>query len=118
MSEMVERVARAVYEALLKHEKDYVGEYQDRYKLPLTQIEGDFDLVRVSRAAIEAMREPTQPMKDRGHNAGWHGCIEGDPIPEEEAAASLWQSMIGAALERQPTLSVPLQRATHKESDT
>ncbi len=48
--------------------------------------------------AIAAMREPTDAMAARGHGAGWHGGIEGDPEPEAEAAASLWRAMIDAAL--------------------
>ncbi len=64
MSEMVERVAKAIYKKLQENVNDYVGEYQNRYGMRLTQVDGDFDLEAIASAALEGMRKPTKAMLD------------------------------------------------------
>lgn len=54
--------------------------------------------LRRARAAIKAMREPTEAMRQCGVHGQWSGVIEGIPEDERDAATSLWQAMIDAAL--------------------
>lgn len=56
------------------------------------------DYLFSARAALEAIRKPSQAMRECGHMAGWHGGIEGFDEGEEDAAESLWERMIDAAL--------------------
>lgn len=80
MSEMVERVARAMCEHDCPHLADAYGYYADQYR------------ARV-RAALEALREPTPEMVEAGRSAiapGWT-----DPANEIVPA---WSAMITAAL--------------------
>jgi len=80
MSEMVERVARALRALPVR---DYA------------QVGGELDELRLreaARAAIEAMREPTEGMVKAGENTV---CIHGDP---QCGAAYAWAAMIDAAL--------------------
>lgn len=77
MSEMVERVA----EALAKSDK-YTSDY-----------------TALARAAIEAMREPTEGMT----NAAFNIELWDQPI-NEHCAQDVWQTMIDAALQ-EPTPS-------------
>ena len=85
MSEMVERVARAIYE------DDFGG--PDRTPTPWAERDEEFrETVRSNaRAAIQAMREPTSAMVEaadsrRDPRNGWLGAI------------SAWEAMIDAAL--------------------
>jgi hypothetical protein len=75
MSEMVERVARAIETKL---DGFGTGHYL-----------GHEDLQVIARAAIEAMREPTQFMLD--DEAVWANSLGED-------ALNTWRSMIDAAL--------------------
>lgn len=84
MSEMVERVARAIFE--------------DEYREP-NSLRPDYTIVdnyyrRTARAAIQAMREPTDEMESVGFNAAHQYCFEGDPPDFKEG----WRAMIAAAL--------------------
>jgi hypothetical protein len=87
MSEMVERVARAIFEA------EYTGGEGDEYRWERSQ-----DAYRVqARAAIEAMREPTDAMRDAmrlantniaggyGGPGGWEAAIDA-ALADREAA--------------------------------
>lgn len=77
MSEMVERVARAIAgEAFAEsHEGDAESEWQK--------------VKHLARAAIEALREPTEEME-------WLGDDAHDPHVRN--ASEIWQTMIDAAL--------------------
>ena len=81
MSEMVERVARAIHDAM---------DITD--SLDATAAE------TYARAAIEAMREPTEDMLvDAGVMEGFNGYVdEGD---EDRPHIEWWQAMIDKALE-------------------
>lgn len=50
-----------------------------------------------ARAAIEAMREPSEPMAEAGFVAA---CLHdnGDSVPSLEIAPATWRAMIEAAL--------------------
>jgi len=77
MNEMIERVAKAIKDS---------DSYQD-YK----------DYKGYARAAIEAMREPTEEMIEAGGGviSEWNG----DMTPATEAAAQIaWPAMIDEAL--------------------
>jgi hypothetical protein len=85
MSEMVERVAKAVHKLWCEFNEE-TGLYED-----LTPKEKEFSIL-ASRAAIAAMREPTEAMILACHGApdlhpdDAHGIVES------------WQSMIDEAL--------------------
>lgn len=83
MSEMVERVARAIYGARLLDlgDRDYGFEHLSDYDKRL--------LENAARLAIEAMREPTEAMKGA---LQFYGMLDGDP---DEA----WDKTIDAALQ-------------------
>lgn len=92
MSEIVERVARAMAAAITKQPRS--GATFD--KTPSLMIADDdsnsfWELLPVARAAIEAMREPTQDMTDAAVSS---------PIGDDEADGhnEAWRSMIDAAL--------------------
>ena len=91
---MVERVAKAMYEAFGR-ESEFVGEYE--FFDGATTLDGQFDLKEVARAAISAMREPTAGMSiaalscERAVNLASDGQFEISP-------KHYWQSMIDAAL--------------------
>lgn len=76
MSEMIERVTKAIETALQQH-----GDADIRAGLVF------LDISKVARAAIEAMREPTDAMDEEG--AIFSDC---------NAATPTWQAMIDAAL--------------------
>lgn len=77
MSTMVERVARAMAEVNDHHQEFAIGDFRDAY-------------MDQARAAIEAMREPTEAMVDscgNGECAKW--------------ARGAWANYIDAALQEQ-----------------
>ena len=75
MSEMIERVARAIWEEEFQEPVDYHTQEITRDQ---------------ARAAIEAMRVPTKEMKEAGINTG----VGLGPI----TSAAIWQAMIDEAL--------------------
>ena len=82
MSEMVERVARAIaagHDAYLPVEKIAPGYLAD------------------ARAAIEAMREPTKAMESAGDELDDWGCPS-DPGSGNACALAHWHAMIDEAL--------------------
>lgn len=86
MSEIIERVARAMAD---KFEDHFGGE------VALS----DHLSQKMARAAIEAMREPTEEMKDLGANGVPDRPCPYSGLPTEEAhAAEIWGIMIDAAL--------------------
>lgn len=104
MSEMIERVARALW---AEREKQF-PKFAQRSPDTLDETTGALDTMRAqARAAIAAMREPTGEMKDAGADS------YGVPTP---AIGSLplsvisgqptkaWKAMIDAALTRAPAV--------------
>jgi len=96
MSEMVERVARA----MLDSEPTWTGEHWDddrrltvREFLESTHLQDAIEVIArdAARAAIEAMREPTDGMVD----AGYHRA---KPYLGTETMAQAYRAMITAAL--------------------
>lgn len=82
-SEMVERVATAIVEKLRTDARNY-GAYlasPSNYDKRLSQYDGEFDHMLIARAAISAMREPTEAMMVLTH-------------PRHIARLN-WQAMIG-----------------------
>lgn len=77
MSEMVERVAKAIWSVPMCGIEDARGS-------------DDEIIVAMARAAIEAMREPTRPMYEAANDA---------LVPTWDAKAC-WHSMIDAALNK------------------
>ena len=90
MSEMVERVAKAAYESL------FMGSWPDDIG---TSIDAE-GFRKAARAAIEAMREPTEEMTNSAERLDDQGSsIFGEPFvpcPHDEA----WRVMIDAALNK------------------
>ncbi|TDR28919.1 hypothetical protein [Aquamicrobium defluvii] len=92
MSEMVERVAKAIYEASpFKMTEGPYDRQSDLYKRNCRLL---------ARAAIEAMREPTDAMVDVGQDAFAEGInmVAGHPEPSDEASYQTYIAMIDAAL--------------------
>lgn len=80
MNEMVERVAIAIFEACPYKDSQNFQDHDDRYK---------HNVRSYARAAIEAMREPTDAMSlglPDGYKPGSH------------SATQIWRAMIDAAL--------------------
>lgn len=77
MSEMVERVARAFYEAQFVNVNRIEWETRSR--------QGRNEYMRAARAAIAAMRDPTEAMLEAGP-------------PEPYMDCGVWAKMIDAAL--------------------
>jgi hypothetical protein len=94
MSEMIEKVARAMYEKLraeLTPEK--VNDWES------VKAEGSYHMA--ARAAVEAMREPTRAMRDAGQNPCWTPL---SPTYDDDAAVGgMWRAMIDAALATKAT---------------
>jgi hypothetical protein len=85
MSEMIERVAKAVREYVAEVEVKSRGEID-------VDVDGMVHSQMIARAAIEAMRDPTEEMKRAG--------LEEFPssLAVKETAAEVWYAMIDAAL--------------------
>lgn len=95
MSEgVVERVARAMHSA---------SPYRLAWGTGRQAWEADREHTReffraMARAAIAALREPTEAMLQEAVGAGWHGGVEGYTRGEMEHGANLWRAMIDVAL--------------------
>jgi len=90
MSEMIERVAEAIY---LAHIKNYAGlakQPEGKWE-QLADWQKDYGRAQ-ARAAIEAMREPTDAMIEAGWQDGMAGFGEG------EECEPVWHAMIDEAL--------------------
>lgn len=92
MTDLIEKVARAIYDEADKHHKDrgeYVGTY--RWRDGDTLLDGDFDLNRFAKAAIQTilreMMEPTEKMLGAGHKVNDGDYFDG---PDE------WKAMLKA----------------------
>jgi len=98
MSEMVERIARALCE--LEFGKWDAADFNET--LSGCDPDEQRDAYREQAiAAIKAMREPTEHMLDKGSEAGWE-CVEFSPEPGEGIDGynmePAWYAMIDAAL--------------------
>ena len=99
MTDMIERVAKAMYAAAEKEQGSYVGKYSGRTReTEATRLDGWFDFETFARTAIAAMRDCTPAMLDAGsaaHPAGGYtrGTLLTDIIEAE------WRAMVDAALE-------------------
>lgn len=89
MSEMIERVARAISQSF--HEEGYIEGVSDPSEWE--------EFLKAARAAIEAMRDPTDAMQQ----AVWEACFDnkydGTQAP---AAYAMCVAVIDAALEDKP----------------
>jgi hypothetical protein len=84
MTEMVERVARAILkEAAMLNSPEIQDDLTDGFRLNVSRVWAK----RYARAAIEAMREPTEAM-----------LVEVAEPGDMLRTASVWQAMIDAAL--------------------
>ena len=95
MSDMIERVARAMHHAECQPHREHTG-YGDTW-----QWEDAMPAVRerhlaAARAAIEAMREPTEEMVEsvRDHDNYWGYYADGRPSGPDNC----WRGMIDTAL--------------------
>lgn len=104
---MIERVARAIYHQMDDHVKRYgSGCVESIADLNDVSIEGRVDLLEIAKAAIEAMREPTEAMVEAGGEAnyGWTRAESAERAKEavfEEHASNakvLYQGVVDAAL--------------------
>jgi hypothetical protein len=107
MSEMIDRVAKAIAETIalahIKHnlreigQEDKLEEYLRMFPIKLTLADSE-----VARAAVAAMREPTIGMVDavdlEGETDAGGGINATYSVGSEEAK-KVWQAMIDAALE-------------------
>lgn len=77
MSEMVERVAKAIVEALKASDPGaWIGTHaQDEPNLAALTIDGTFDIGKVARAVVHEMREATEAMQDRFQDLSGGLCI-------------------------------------------
>jgi hypothetical protein len=89
---MIERVARALYERARNPAAPAEGGYVSNDEPPYTTLDGKWNLSDMARAAIEAMREPTEAMV----TAGGHAAL--DSVSQRADARDAWEAMIDAAL--------------------
>lgn len=96
MSEVIERIACAIASDLKAQADASRGlifvNPRAMEVLDGVTLDGVFDLLTVARAAIEAIRKPTDAMIQRGWQDGAGGWGEGEEIPD------IWRAMIDAAL--------------------
>lgn len=90
----IERVARA----LARSDSDKIGPFicDDGRKVAAGK-PGWTAWVEDARDAIEAMREPTEAMNERGYAAACQHDY-GERMPNLEIASATWRAMIDAAL--------------------
>lgn len=86
MSEMIERVAKAIWE---KHRAMLLGEeWEELDRFTTERYRG------YASAAIAAMREPTEAMEIAGHGT----AIDVDGTTHMVSAKACWQAMVDEAL--------------------
>ena len=105
MTEMIERVARAIHARMKAHEKEYVDEFNGILKTK-THCDGYFDLNEIARAVIEAMCEPTKSMLKADMGLGGYGFTDGECYSADPR--EVWQAMIGAALDEAEPKAIPM----------
>lgn len=84
---MVERVAAALFVALNQKPDGFASDIDitDDRPLSYVQVDGKYDLNEIARAAITAMREPTEGMIVSGVPV-WHSMIDAALAEGTEAA--------------------------------
>jgi hypothetical protein len=95
VSEMLEKVARAICEA---DERNGGAPYEHRITLGKHAKEALFD---EARAAIEALRVPTDRMLIAG-TPWYHDNWRKGHVREDTALEAMWQAMLDAALDEPP----------------
>ncbi len=92
---MIERVARGMWE---EREKSFPYRTQMRWE-DATQITRGLMLSQ-ARAALEAMREPTEAMLERADEP-FHRerARQGDALASGPISAAVWSAMLSAAIE-------------------
>lgn len=86
MSEMVERVAKAMFDRLVADDGPWsLAQGESAHYITL---DGQFDLSDLAEAAIAAMKFPTLPM-----------IVASGELPATATNHEVWQTMIDAALE-------------------
>lgn len=93
MTTMIEKVARAIFEACNRQDPVAGFGYADADG-GKTVLDGAYDLTAIARAAITAMREPTDGMDDAAYDS--------DALENGSSAYGCWQAMIDAALAEEP----------------
>lgn len=83
---IIERVARAIHDAMYSDEQS--GAWMSG-KCPLDSVtvDGEVDLIRAATTAIQAMRDPTPEMIEAG-----------EAVDGTVTALPIWQAMIDASL--------------------
>ena len=92
MSEMVERVAKALYERWAKG-FSVARVWEDNRDEELR-----VDFLDIARTAIAPMREPTEAMQDAGRDAITHAEAAGMRPAHKIKAGEAWRAMIDGAL--------------------
>ena len=106
MSEVVERVARALYARNPYVDDEPVNGYFDAGRElsfeECSEAQPDYlkDLREDAVAVIEAMREPSDSMREEGSFVHRHHLfdITGEPVRARRHASMIWGAMIDAAL--------------------
>jgi hypothetical protein len=95
MTEMVDRVARPIAAEIMELTTDQ----RRSFKFPDDANGDTCDRARsAARAAIEAMREPTEAMCDCGNEAAYQ-CERRSGLRGERYGCDTWQAMIDEAME-------------------
>lgn len=100
MTTMIERIARAIYEAAWNSEPDqFVSALHDLDGNMHATLDGEFDMRIFARAVLKAMREPTTAMIDAGNDCGdWGPPGYSDHANGPAGPENCWPAMIDAAL--------------------
>ena len=108
MSEMIERVARAIVFHVRAPAREFEDMTEDEYWERFKTESADFEFfMGQARAAIEEMRVATEAMIECGSaniSPWWSPAMEGSGSygDTRKAAASSWMGMIDAALSETP----------------
>jgi hypothetical protein len=85
---MVERVARAIFDAEFDFDEVNISPWPDADRIyAIAEMRTPDDFRAVARAAIAAMRQPTDSMVDAGYEAHFEANVE-----------TVYRSMLNAAL--------------------
>ncbi len=110
--DMVERVARAIAKAHRLDTGEFVGADGARH-----HVEPWRDFIDHARAAIEAMREPTEAMKRAGDDVQTVSEIENVSVPSLIESEDVWGAMITAALKQAAEEATGEQVRRHSDAD-
>jgi hypothetical protein len=122
MSEMVERIALALYESLRDKGASPAAWVDDEFHPTELVVDGEVNLTVLARAALEAMRDPTKGQAIKGQDAlddcvdeSWDSGGDGESCNSyttisASAPAVVYRAMIDAALEDPPPPLKPPKR--------